>query len=77
MGKVREFFHCYVVAFTPAGLFRHRDWSGATMLELCRMFDAYLRYGNEGRPGEKLGWMGPMRYRRSPGGEGKISWTPS
>lgn len=37
------------------------------MAEFCRMFDVYLRYCNEERPKEKLGWMGPMRYRRSPG----------
>ena len=33
----------------------------------CRMLDAYLRYYNEERPKEKLGWMSPMQYRRSLG----------
>ena len=36
-----------------------------TMPEFCRMLDAYLRYYNEERPKEKLGWMSPMQYRRS------------
>lgn len=35
--------------------------------EFCRMLDAYLRYYNEGRPKERLGWMSPMQYRRSLG----------
>ena len=47
--------------------FHHRDWSGVTMPEFCRMLDAYLRYYNEERPKEKLGWMSPMQYRRSLG----------
>ena len=47
--------------------FHHRDWSGVTMPELCRMLDAYLRYYDEERPKEKLGWMSPMQYRRSLG----------
>ena len=29
--------------------------------------DAWLRYYNEERPKEALGWMGPMEYRRSLG----------
>lgn len=48
-------------------LFRHRDWSGVTMPELCRMLDAHLRYYNEERPKEKLRWLSPMQYRRSLG----------
>ena len=47
--------------------FHHRDWSGVTMPEFCRMLGAYLRYYNEERPKEKLGWMSPMQYRRSLG----------
>lgn len=47
--------------------FHHRDWSGATMPGFCRMLGAYPRYYNEGRPKEKLGWLSPMRYRRSLG----------
>ena len=47
--------------------FHHRDWLGVTMPEFCRMLDAYLRYYNEERPKEKLGWLSPMQYRRSLG----------
>lgn len=38
-----------------------------TIPEFCRMLDAYLRYYNEERPKEKLGWLSPMQYRRSLG----------
>ena len=47
--------------------FHHREWSGVTVPEFCRMLDAYLRYYNEERPKEKLGSMSPMQYRRSLG----------
>ena len=47
--------------------FHHRNWSGMTIPEFCRMLDAYLRYYNEERPKEKMGWLSPMRYRRSLG----------
>ena len=47
------------------GFFHHRDWSGVTIPEFCRMLDAYLRYYNEERPKEKPGWLSPMQYRRS------------
>lgn len=47
--------------------FHHRDWSGVPVPEFCRMLDSYLRYYNEGRPKEGLGWMSPMQYRRSLG----------
>ena len=47
--------------------FHHRDWSGVTIFEFCRMLDAYPRYYNEERPKEKLGWLSPMQYRRSLG----------
>lgn len=47
--------------------FHHRNWSGVTIPEFCRMLDAYLRYYNEERPKEKLGWLSPMQYRRSLG----------
>lgn len=47
--------------------FHHRDWSGVTVPEFCRMLDAYLRYFNEERPKEKLGWLSPMQHRRSLG----------
>lgn len=47
--------------------FHHRDRSGVAIPEFCRMLDAYLRYYNEQRPKEKLGWLSPMQYRRSLG----------
>ena len=47
--------------------FHHRDWSGVSIPESCRMLDAYPRYCNEERPKEKLGWMSPVQYRRSLG----------
>ena len=47
--------------------FHHRDWSGVSTPEFCRMLDAYMRYSNEVRPKEKLDWMSPMQYRRSLG----------
>lgn len=47
--------------------FHHRDWSGVSIPESCRMLDSYLRYYSEGRPKEGLGWMSPMQYRRSLG----------
>ena len=55
--------------------FHHRDWSGVTIPEFCQMLDAYLRYYNEERPKEKLGWLSPMQYRRSLGGVGRRNWT--
>lgn len=49
-----EFFHC-------------RDWGGVTAEEFMAGLDAWLRYYNEERPKEALGWMSPMEYRRSLG----------
>lgn len=48
-------------------LLHHRDWSGVPVPGFCRMLDGYLRYYNEVRPKERLGWMSPMQYRRSLG----------
>ena len=45
----------------------HRDRTGVSVPESCKMLDAYPRHYNEERPKEKLGWMSPMRYRRSLG----------
>lgn len=47
--------------------FFHRDWRGVTMEEFAAMLDAYLRFYNEGRIKESLGWKSPMQYRRSLG----------
>ncbi len=37
------------------------------MEEFAAMLDAYLRFYNEGRIKESLGWKSPMQYRRSLG----------
>lgn len=47
--------------------FFHRDWRGVTMEEFAAMRDAYLRFYNEGRIKESLGWKSPMQCRRSLG----------
>ncbi|WP_370873227.1 DDE-type integrase/transposase/recombinase [Olsenella profusa] len=47
--------------------FHGRGWSGVGLSEFIEMLDAYLRYYNEARPKEQLGWMSPMQYRRSLG----------
>ena len=48
-------------------LFYGRGWSGVGLSEFIEMLDAYLRYYDEARPKERLGWMNPMRYRKSLG----------
>lgn len=48
-------------------LFYGRGWSGVGLSEFIEMLDAYLRYYDEARPKEQLGWMSPMQYRRSLG----------
>lgn len=47
--------------------FRHRDRSGISTPEFCRMLDGHLGYYNEARPKEGLGRMSPTQYRRSLG----------
>ena len=48
--------------------FHHRNRSGGVAVpEFCRILDAHLRYYNERRPKEGLGWLSPMQYRRSLG----------
>ena len=47
--------------------FHHRDWSGVSVPEFCRMLNAYLVYYNEQRPKQKLGWLSPMQYRKRMG----------
>lgn len=37
------------------GFYHHRDWSGVTIPDYCRILNAYLRYYNERRPKGKLG----------------------
>lgn len=41
-----------------------RDWSGKGADEFMEELDAWLRYYNEERPKESLGWLSPMQYRR-------------
>ena len=36
-------------------VYHHRDWSGVTIPDYCRILNAYLRYYNERRPKGKLG----------------------
>lgn len=43
------------------------DWEGVTREELDSMLDGYLRYHDEARPKEALGWTGPLQYRKSLG----------
>ena len=45
----------------------HRNWRGVTMEEFAAILDACLRFHNEGRIKESLGWKSPMQYRRSLG----------
>lgn len=47
--------------------FYGRDWKDTTREEFTAMLDGYLRYYNEERPKESLGWMSPLQYRRSLG----------
>lgn len=47
--------------------FHYRDWRGVNMGEFMAMLDSYLRFYNEERPKESLGWMSPCQYRRSLG----------
>lgn len=57
--------------------FYYRDWHGVKAEELVARLDAFLRYYNEERIKESLGWMSPVQYRESLGGEGIVFWTPS
>ena len=51
---------------TPKNEFFYgRDWSGVSTGTFIGMLAAYLRYYNEGRLKESLGWMSPMQFRRS------------
>lgn len=45
--------------------FYGRDWEGVTREELDSMLDGYLRYHDEARPKEALGWMSPLQHGRS------------
>ena len=47
--------------------FHFQDWSGVSMEEFICRLDAYLRYYNESRIKQSLGWLSPNQYRRSLG----------
>ena len=43
------------------------DWSGVTMESFMELLDEYIRFYNERRKKQSLGWMSPMQYRISKG----------
>ena len=47
--------------------FYYRDWEGVTLDEFMAELDAYLRYYNDERTKESLGWLSPAQYRASLG----------
>jgi transposase InsO family protein len=47
--------------------FYFQDWIGVSMEEFICRLDAYLRYYNESRIKQSLGWLSPNQYRRSLG----------
>ncbi len=44
-----------------------RNWSGVSAEEFIEQLNLWLRYYNEERVKESLGWMSPMEYRKSLG----------
>ena len=47
--------------------FYHRDWDGVTVESFMELLDGYIRFYNERRKKQSLGWMSPMQYRISKG----------
>lgn len=47
--------------------FYHRDWSGVAVESFMQLPDEYIRFYNERRKKQSLGWMSPMQYRISKG----------
>ena len=47
--------------------FYHRDWDGVAMESFMAQLDGYIRFYNERRKKQSLGWMSPMQYRISKG----------
>ena len=47
--------------------FYHRDWSGVAVESFMELLDGYIRFYNERRKKQSLGWMSPMQYRISKG----------
>ena len=50
--------------------FYHRDWSGVAVESFMELLDEYIRFHNERRKKQSLGWMSPMQYRISKGWRG-------
>ena len=48
-------------------MFYGRKWNGVSIDEFIDVLDAYIRWYNEDRIKESLGWMSPLEYRRSLG----------
>lgn len=44
--------------------FDTRDWAGVSGEAFIAELDAWLRYYNERRAKQSLGWLSPMQYRR-------------
>lgn len=47
--------------------FYYRDWTGVSAEEFTERLDKWLRYYNDERIKESLGWLSPMQYRKSLG----------
>ena len=47
--------------------FYHRDWDGVAVESFMELLDGYIRFYNERRKKQSLGWMSPMQYRISKG----------
>lgn len=47
--------------------FYHRDWDGVSVESFMGLLDGYIRFYNERRKKQSLGWMSPMQYRISKG----------
>ena len=47
--------------------FFHRDWSGVAVESFMELLDGYIRFYNERRKKQSLGWMSPRQYRSSKG----------
>ena len=47
--------------------FYHRDWRGVAMESFMAQLDGCIRFYNERRKKQSLGWMSPMQYRISKG----------
>lgn len=48
-------------------LYYGRDWKDTSIEDFISILDSYVRWYNESRMKESLGWMSPLEYRRSLG----------